>query len=234
LQRSPDQEDDSMAIAVKICGLSTPEAVEAALAAGADMLGFVCFEKSPRHLPLEAAQSLGRQVGERGRKVLLTVDADDAALAAAIEALAPHILQLHGNETLERIAALKAHFGVPVMKAISIGGPADLAQIAAFEEIADFLLLDSRPAEPALPGGSGNAFDWSLLRGFPLSKPWLLAGGLTPGNVGAALATTRAPGVDVSSGVESAPGVKDLAKIAAFIAKARAAAEKLGSQVESG
>jgi phosphoribosylanthranilate isomerase len=223
-----------MAIAVKICGLSTPTSVEAALAAGADMLGFVRFEKSPRHLFLEAAQSLGRQVGGRARKVLLTVDADDAALGAAIDALAPHILQLHGNETPERIAALKARFGLPVMKAIAIGGRADLARIGAFEDIADFLLLDSRPTEAGLPGGSGKAFDWSLLDGVRLSKPWLLAGGLNPGNVGAALAATQAPGVDVSSGVESAPGVKDLAKIAAFIARAREAAEKLGSRVESG
>jgi phosphoribosylanthranilate isomerase len=223
-----------MAIAVKICGLSTPASVEAALAAGADMLGFVRFEKSPRHISLEAAQQLGRQVGGRARKVLLTVDADDQALAAAIEALEPHILQLHGNETPGRIAALKARFGLPVMKAIAIGGPTDLAQIAAYEDIADFLLLDSRPAEPALPGGSGKAFDWSLLAGVRVSKPWLLAGGLKPGNVGMALAATRAPGVDVSSGVESAPGVKDLAQIAAFIAEARAAAEKLGSRVESG
>ncbi len=223
-----------MAIAVKICGLSTPASVEAALAAGADMLGFVRFEKSPRHLSLEAAQSLGHQVGGRARKVLLTVDADDKALAAAIEALAPHILQLHGKETPERIAALKARFGLPVMKAIAIGGRADLGQIVAYEDIADFLLLDSRPAEPALPGGSGKAFDWSLLDGVRVSKPWLLAGGLNRGNIGAALAATRAPGVDVSSGVESTPGVKDLAKIAAFITEAREAAEKLGSRVESG
>lgn len=223
-----------MAIAVKICGLSTAASVEAALAAGADMLGFVRFEKSPRHLSLEATQSLGHQVGGRARKVLLTVDADDAALSAAIDALEPHILQLHGNETPERIAALKARFGLPVMKAIAIGGRADLGQIVAYEDIADFLLLDSRPAEAGLPGGSGKAFDWSLLDGVRLSKPWLLAGGLNPGNVGAALAATRAPGLDVSSGVESAPGVKDLTKIAVFIAEARAAAEKLGSRVESG
>lgn len=222
-----------MAVVVKICGLSSPESVEAALAAGADMLGFVRFEKSPRHLALEAAESLGRQVGARARKVLLTVDADDAALAAAVEALGPHILQVHGNETPERIATLKARFGLPVMKAIAIGRPADLAQIAAYEEVADFLLLDARPAEPALPGGRGKTFDWSLLTGVKLHKPWLLAGGLNPGNVGAALAATHAPGVDVSSGVESAPGVKDLAGIAAFLANARAAAEKLGSQVES-
>jgi phosphoribosylanthranilate isomerase len=223
-----------MTIAVKICGLSTPETVEAALAAGADLLGFVRFERSPRHLSLEAARSLGRQVGERARKVLLTVDADDTALAAAVEALEPHILQLHGNETPERVAALKARFGLRVMKALAIGGPADIAHIALYDEIADFLLLDSRPAETALPGGSGKAFDWSLLEGLLMRKPWLLAGGLNPGNVGKALAATRAPGVDVSSGVETAPGVKDLAKIAAFVANARSAAEKLGSTVESG
>lgn len=223
-----------MSIAVKICGLSTSETVGAALAAGADMLGFVRFEKSPRHLSLEAARSLGRQVGERAAKVLLTVDADDSALATAIEALKPHILQLHGRESPERVAALKARFGLPIMKAIAIVSATDLAQIARYEEIADFLLLDSRPAETALPGGSGNAFDWSLLKGFHMRRPWLLAGGLNPGNVGAALAATQAPGVDVSSGVESAPGVKDLAKIAAFLVNARAAAEKLGSKVESG
>ncbi len=224
-----------MPVTVKICGLSTPETVEAALEAGADMLGFVRFEKSPRHLSLEAAQSLGKQVGERARKVLLTVDAGEAALAAAVEALGPHILQLHGQETPERVAALKARFGLPVMKAIAIGSPADLAQIAAYEEVADFLLLDSRPAEgSALTGGTGEAFDWSLLRGLKLRKPWLLAGGLDPANVGGALAATRASGVDVSSGVESAPGVKDVGKIGAFIANARAAAEKLGSAIENG
>jgi phosphoribosylanthranilate isomerase len=223
-----------MPIIVKICGLSTPETVEAALAAGADMLGFVRCEKSPRHLSLETAQRLGKQVGARTRKVLLTVDAGDAALAAAIEALAPDILQLHGNETPERVAALKARFGLPVMKAIGIGSPDDVARIAAYAEIADLLLLDSRPRDAAPPGGGGVAFDWSLLSTLNLRKPWLLAGGLEPDNVGAALAATRAKGVDVSSGVESSPGVKDLAKIAAFVAKARAAAEKLGSKVENG
>jgi phosphoribosylanthranilate isomerase len=224
-----------MPVTVKICGLSTPETVEAALKGGADMLGFVRFEKSPRHISLQAARSLGKQVGERARKVLLTVDANEAALAAAIEALAPHILQLHGQETPERVAALKVRFGLPVMKAIAIGSPADLDEIAAYEKVADLILLDSRPAEgSALPGGTGAAFDWSLLACLDLGAPWLLAGGLNPGNVGAALAATRAPGVDVSSGVESAPGVKDAGKIAAFIANARAAAEKLGSVIGNG
>jgi phosphoribosylanthranilate isomerase len=219
---------------VKICGLSTPETLEAALGGGADMVGFVRFAKSPRHLSLASARILGRQVGKRARKVLLTVDADDAALAAAIEALAPDILQLHGNETPQRIVALKARFGLPVMKAIAIGTRTDLAQIAAYEVVADMLLLDSRAADSVHPGGTGRTFDWTLLAGLDLQKPWLLAGGLGADNVGAAIAVTRAPGVDVSSGVEGAPGVKDAAKIAAFLAAARAAAEKLGSAEKSG
>ncbi|MGH6817167.1 MAG: phosphoribosylanthranilate isomerase [Methylovirgula sp.] len=223
-----------MTITIKICGLSTPETLEAALAAGADMVGFVRFAKSPRHLSLAAAQSLGRQVGGRARKVLLTVDADEPALAAAIEALKPDLLQLHGNETPQRVAALKARFGLPVMKAIAIGTAADLARIAAYEPAADMLLLDSRAADSVLPGGSGKTFDWTLLGGLDLRKPWLLAGGLDAGNVGMALAATHAPGVDVSSGVESAPGVKDVAKISAFVAAARAAGEKLGSAAKSG
>lgn len=223
-----------MAIAIKICGLSTPETVEAALAAGADMVGFVRFEKSPRHVSLAAARSLGRQVGGRARKVLLMVDADEHALDAAIEALEPDVLQLHGNETPQRVAALKARFGLPVMKAVAIATPADLAQIAAYEPVADMLLLDSRAADSVLPGGTGRTFDWTLLNGLNLGKPWLLAGGLDADNVDAALAATHAPGVDVSSGVESAPGVKDVGKISAFLVAARAAAEKLGSAAKSG
>lgn len=224
-----------MSILVKICGLSTPETVEAALGAGADMLGFVRFDRSPRHISLETARSLGRQVGARARKVLLTADASDAALSSAIEALEPHMLQLHGRETSERIAALKARFGLPVMKAIAVGSRADLAQIASYRGVADLLLLDSRPAEGSmLPGGTGAMFDWSWLEGYDFSGPWMLAGGLDPANVGAALAATRAGGVDVSSGVESAPGVKDVNKIAAFIVRARAATEKLGSAGDKG
>jgi phosphoribosylanthranilate isomerase len=222
-----------MNIAVKICGLSTPETIEAALAVGADMLGFVRFEKSPRHLSLETTRRLGGLVGGRARKVLLTVDADDVALAAAIEALTPDILQLHGAETPQRVIALKARFGLPVMKAIAIGKPADLAQIAVYESVADLLLLDSRATDSVLPGGTGTAFDWTLLKGLKLRKPWLLAGGLTTENVGAALTVTQAPGVDASSGVERAPGIKDAAKIVAFVAAARPGAEKLGSKVES-
>lgn len=222
-----------MPFTVKICGLSTPETVEAALAAGADMLGLVRCETSPRHVSLQAARSLGRQIGGRARKVLLTVDADDASLAEAVAVLRPDVLQLHGEETPGRLAALKARFGLPIMKAIAIGAEADLAQIGAYRDVADLLLLDSRPAD-GRRGGTGAAFDWSLLNGLELPRPWLLAGGLDPDNVAGALMATGAPGVDVSSGVESAPGVKDVAKIATFVASARAAAEKLGSAAWSG
>ncbi len=216
-----------MSVIVKICGLSTEEALDTALAHGADLAGFVVFEKSPRHVSLEVAARLGKRAGNRIRKVLLTVDADDILLAAAIAALEPALLQLHGSETPERAASIRARFGLPVMKAIGIRAAADLALIPQFDAVADFLLFDAKPAPKAkIPGGTGKSFDWSLLAGINFKKPWLLAGGLDAGNVAEALALTRAPGVDVSSGVESAPGVKDPNKIAAFIAAARSAAAK--------
>lgn len=213
-----------MSTLIKICGLAAPEAVDAAMKAGADMLGFVLFDKSPRHVSLELAGRLGARVGSAAAKVLLTVDADDALLAAAIAALDPQFLQLHGGETPERVAAIRASFGMKVIKAIGIGDSADLAEIRRYDGIADMLLFDARP-KPATdrPGGNGGAFDWSLLRGVATKKPWLLAGGLNAENVAQALIETGAPGVDVSSGVESAPGVKDKDKIADFVAKARAA-----------
>ena len=222
-----------MSVIVKICGLSTEEALDAALEHGADMAGFVVFEKSPRHLSLETLARLGKRAGNRIRKVLLTVDADDALLATAIKALEPALLQLHGSESPERAAAVRARYGLPVMKAIGIGSVADLALIPKFEAVADFLLFDTKPEPLAkIPGGTGKSFDWSLLAGIKTQKPWLLAGGLHAGNVAEALALTRAPGVDVSSGVESAPGVKDGAKIAAFIAAARLAAAKEAKTVQ--
>ncbi len=223
-----------MSVIVKICGLSTPETLVAALAAGADMVGFVHFPKSPRHVPLAAAAALAGQVAGRAKKVLLTVDAGDDLLAEAIAAFQPDILQLHGQEPPARVAALQAKFGRPVMKAIGLAYAADLDRIADYEAVADLLLFDALPADTAaLPGGNGRAFDWALLRGRRFAKPWLIGGGLSPENVGQAIAATGAPGVDVSSGVESARGVKDIGKIASFVAVARAA-EKLGSLAESG
>lgn len=223
-----------MSVTVKICGLSTPETLAAALAAGADMVGFVHFPKSPRHVPLAAAAALTGAVDGRAKKVLLTVDAGDDLLADAIAAFAPDILQLHGHEPPARVAALRAKFDRPVMKAIGLATAADLATITDYEAVADLLLFDAVPADAtALPGGNGRPFDWALLRGRHFAKPWLIGGGLTPETVGQAIAATSAAGVDVSSGVESARGVKDIGKIASFIAAARAA-EKLGSLAESG
>ena len=209
---------------VKICGLSTPESLDAALDAGADMVGFVFFPPSPRNIGLETARALGARVAGRALKVSLTVDATDEVFVALVEALRPDILQLHGKETPERLLDLRAKFGLPVMKAIGVATAADLAAVARYEPVADRLLFDARPPEDATrPGGNGNAFDWNLLAGVKTDRPWMLSGGLDPDNVAEAVRMTRAPGVDVSSGVESAPGVKDLAKIAAVVARARAA-----------
>jgi phosphoribosylanthranilate isomerase len=224
-----------MSIIVKICGLTTEEGLDAALACGADMVGFVFFDKSPRHVSLELAARLGRRAGKRACKVLLTADAGDAALAAAIAALDPGLLQLHGNETPERAASIRARFGLPVMKAITIGEAADLAIIPRFDAVADYLLFDAKPRNATgRPGGNGERFDWSLLGRIKTKKPWLLAGGLDAESVAEALAQTRAAGVDVSSGVESAPGIKDRNKIAAFVAAARIADESLGPAARSG
>jgi phosphoribosylanthranilate isomerase len=225
-----------MSVIVKICGLATEAGLDAALACGADMAGFVFFDKSPRHVPLELAANLGRRAARRTCKVLVTVDASDALLAAAIKALDPGLLQLHGCETPERVAAIRTRFGLPVMKAIGIFEEADLALVPVFDGVADLLLFDAKPPRAAgRPGGSGTSFDWSLLEKIETNKkPWLLAGGLDASNVADALAQTGAPGVDVSSGVECAPGVKDRNKIAAFIAAVRGAAEKLGPSARVG
>ncbi|MBG0809102.1 phosphoribosylanthranilate isomerase [Methylosinus sp. H3A] len=208
-------------VIVKICGLSTSPTLEATIAAGADMAGFVFFEKSPRHVSLETARALGRAAQDRIRKVALCVDADDSTLDAIVAALAPDLLQLHGAETPERVAAVKASFGLPVIKAVGVATAEDVARAAAFREAADILLFDAKPApNAAVPGGAGTVFDWELMRGYG-GGDWMLSGGLDPANVAEALRRTAAPAVDVSSGVESARGVKDEAKIAVFVAAAR-------------
>jgi phosphoribosylanthranilate isomerase len=209
---------------VKICGLSTPETLEAALAAGADMVGFVFFKKSPRHVGFETARALGRLARGRARIAALSVDADDTLLAAITEALDPDVLQLHGAESPERVAEIGARSGRLTMKAISVSAPQDLEAAAAYDGAADLLLIDAKPRNGAvLPGGNGLPFDWRLARNFAPRRPWLLSGGLRPVNVAEAIRATRPRGVDVSSGVERAPGVKDESKIAAFVAAARAA-----------
>jgi phosphoribosylanthranilate isomerase len=209
---------------VKICGLSTPSSLEAALASGADMVGFVFFEKSPRHVSLDQARALGRQARGRAQIAALTVDAGDDALAAIVESLKPDILQLHGRETPARVAAIAKTFGVATLKAIGVATPGDLAAAKDYAGVADMMLFDAKaPKDAKLPGGNGVPFDWRLLSGLAHQGPYLLSGGLDAENVADAIALSGAPGVDVSSGVESAPGVKDNSKIAAFIARARAA-----------
>ena len=212
-----------MTILVKICGLSTPETLDVALEAGADMVGFVFFPPSPRNISFEQARALGLRVKDKAKKVALVVDADDALLEQIIAALKPDMFQLHGHETPQRVAAIRESFGLPVMKVLAIETKADLAAIAPYVNVADRLLFDALPPRDATrPGGLGKPFDWHLLEGLDLPVPYMLSGGLDPVNVAEALRITRAPGVDVSSGVESAPGVKDPDKIRAFIHAARA------------
>ena len=219
-----------MSLLVKICGLKTPETIDVALDAGADMVGFVFFPPSPRSLKFDEAKALGARVNGRAKKVSLTVDADDALLADIVAALSPDILQLHGHETPERAAAIKARFKLPVMKALPVETRADLDIVANYIKVADRILFDARaPKDATRPGGLGKPFDWSLLENLDLKLPYMLSGGLTPDNVAEALRITRAGGVDVSSGVERVPGEKDADKIRAFIRNARAAATTMMS-----
>jgi phosphoribosylanthranilate isomerase len=219
-----------MPVVIKICGLTTPDALDAALAAGADMVGFVFFAPSPRHVELTAARSLGERVRGRALKVALSVDAGDEELAASVDALKPDMLQLHGAESPERVVAVRRRFGLPVMKALPIAERGDLAAVRRYDTVADRLIFDARATRAATrPGGLGKSFDWRLLEGVMTRVPFVLSGGLHAGNVAEALRITGAPGVDVSSGVERALGEKDLGKIRAFITAARAAASELAA-----
>lgn len=203
---------------VKICGLTRPEDVAAAVSAGAAYLGFVFFPPSPRNLTPEAARALAVAVPPGVAKVALTVDADDAALAEILETVPIDLLQLHGRESPERVAEVRARFGLPVMKAVGLREAADLAQIDAYAAVADQILVDAKaPEGAALPGGNGLAFDWRLLSGRDWTGPWMLAGGLTPETAAEAVRRTGARQLDVSSGVERAPGEKDPARIRAFL-----------------
>jgi len=208
-------------IRVKICGLRRLADVKAVAAAGAAYAGFVFFAKSPRHLTVDAARPLLLAVPEGLAKVALTVDADDAALDAIVTALPLDMLQLHGAESPERVAQVRARYGLPVMKAVGVADAGDLAAVFEYSLVADQVLIDAKPPKgAAIPGGNGVAFDWRLLAGRRWLRPWMLAGGLTPENVAEAIRLTGARQVDVSSGVESAPGVKDAGRIAAFLAAA--------------
>ncbi len=214
-----------MSVQVKICGLSTPETMAAALEAGADLVGLVFFPKSPRNVSLEHAKALADQARGRAKIVVLTVDADDALLSAIASGVRPDLIQAHGAETPERVAAITRLTGLPVIKAIRVKDADDIASAAAFSTTASLILYDAKAPETlgnALPGGNGHAFDWGLLEG--TSRPaFMLAGGLTPHNVADAIRVTGAPVVDVSSGVESAPGIKDAGLIRKFIEAAKSA-----------
>ena len=210
-------------IRVKICGLSRPQDVEAVARAGAAYAGFVFFPKSPRNVSAEQAAGLAGEVPVGICKVGLVVNASDAELDAILDAVPLDMLQLHGKESPERVSEVKARYGLPVMKAIGIADAEDLPQIDAYSAVADQLLIDAKPPKTAdLPGGNGLSFDWTLLAGRKYwQRPWMLAGGLTPENVATAIRMTGARQVDVSSGVEGAPGLKDADKITSFVEAAR-------------
>ncbi|MBR9971752.1 phosphoribosylanthranilate isomerase [Magnetospirillum sp. J10] len=210
-----------MSVDVKICGLTDEEAMDAAIEAGADYLGLVFFAKSPRFVTPERAAELTQFIEGIGL-VGLFVDAQDAFLDEVLGHVRLDLLQFHGSETPERLDAIRREFAVPVMKVIAVESAADLAQAEPFFDVADHLLFDAKPPQGAvLPGGNAASFDWTILAGYKAPLPWMLAGGLTPANVAEAIRISGAPAVDVSSGVESAPGIKDAAKIAAFIKAAK-------------
>lgn len=206
---------------IKICGVNSAGALDAVIAARAEYCGFVFFAKSPRHLTLPKALRLGARAGGHVTKVGLFVDADDATIADAIAAGGLDAVQLHGEESAARVAQVRAQFGLPVWKAVPIASVADVERAARYTSAADLVLFDAKTPKGTLPGGMGLSFDWSLLASWKNRAPWGLAGGLSPANVTEAVALTGAPLVDTSSGVESAPGVKDAEKIAAFCKAAR-------------
>jgi phosphoribosylanthranilate isomerase len=211
-----------MPVQVKICGINSAAAADAVLRAGADFGGLVFFAKSPRHLSLEQGAMLAERMRGRLRLAALVVDDRDEQLAAIAGQVKPDFFQLHGKETPERVADIRARFGIPVIKALAISEPADLAKVAAYEDVAEMFLFDAAPAADASrPGGHGAAFDWQILKGQNFARPWFLAGGLTPESVAQAIAISGATMVDVSSGVESAPGIKSPNRIAEFVAAAK-------------
>lgn len=215
-----------MALDIKICGLKTPDAVAAVLAGGASHIGFIFFAKSPRHVAPQEAAQLRQAARGRAQAVAVTVDADDAMLDEIVAAMAPEMLQLHGKETPDRVTAVKRRYGLPVIKAFAIREAADLEAIAPYRGLADRFLFDAKPpAGSELPGGNGVSFDWRLLAGLDAELDYMLSGGLNAANVGDAIRLANPPAIDISSGVESAPGVKDVALIENFFRAVRAATD---------
>ena len=210
-----------MKVRAKLCGLTTPDDIDAAAAAGAAYIGLVFFEKSPRNVAIETARSLAIHAPVGLAKVALVVNADDAALDRITDRVPLDMLQLHGSESPQRVAAVKARYGLPVMKALGIASRVDVARAQLYSGVADQLLLDAKPPEgEALPGGNGLSFDWRLLEGESWSVPWMLAGGLTPDSVAEAVLRSAARQVDVSSGIETAPGQKSAELMAKFVSEA--------------
>jgi len=205
------------AVAAKICGVNTRAALDAAVAGGARWVGFVFFPRSPRHVTFAQAAELSALLPPAVTAVGLVVDPDDAMLAELTAAVPLGLLQLHGGETPERVAAIRALAGLPVMKAVKVATAADLDPVPAYAAVADRILFDAKAPPGLLPGGNALSFDWTILAGRTWPGPWMLSGGLTPENVSEAVRTTGATAVDVSSGVESAPGTKDPARVAAFL-----------------
>jgi len=203
---------------IKICGLKTPEAVHAALAGGASHIGFIFFEKSPRHIKLVDAARLRKLAIGKADVVAVSVDADDEMLDRIVAEVKPDMLQLHGHETPARVSEIKARYSLPIMKAFAIRETGDLAGVEAYSGIVDRLLFDAKPPKGSdLPGGNGVAFDWALLGELGAGVPYMLSGGLDQTNIADAMAIARPPGIDISSGVESGPGVKDVQLISDFL-----------------
>lgn len=211
-----------MAILVKICGINAADAADAAVRAGADFAGLMFHPKSSRNVGIAQAETLAGRMRGRVRLVAVMSDPVDETLGAVVSAVKPDFIQLHGAETAARVGAIRSRFAVPVIKVISVAEAGDLAGASAHEDAADMLMFDAKaPAGASREGGHGVAFDWQILRGRKFSKPWLLAGGLNAGNVARAIRACDAPGVDVSSGVETAPGKKSPEMIAAFVGAVR-------------
>jgi phosphoribosylanthranilate isomerase len=213
-----------MAILVKICGINSVDAADAAARAGADLAGLAFHPRSPRKLSVEQGSALSGRLRDRVRLVALTSDPDDELLAGVTAVVRPDFIQLHGVETPARAAAIRSRFGIPLIKAFPIAEAADFAPVAAYEDSVDMFLFDAKPPSGAeREGGHGNAFDWQILRGRKFARPWLLAGGLTPENVARAIQSSDATGVDASSGLETAPGQKSPELITQFVRAARSA-----------
>jgi phosphoribosylanthranilate isomerase len=211
-----------MSIQVKICGINSPAAADAVVRAGADFGGLVFFAKSPRAVTIETGAALAGRMRSRLKMAALVVDPDDALLAEIAAKVRPDFLQLHGKESVDRAAEIRSRFHIPLIKALPLAAPSDLALALAYDPVADFIMFDAPvPQDASRPGGHGVAFDWRLLKGQHFAHPWFLAGGLNPTNVARAIEISGAPMVDVSSGVESAPGVKSESLIGDFVAAAR-------------